>query len=152
MDFIGAFMFLDYNNCLEVKFTITMQDRITASEYRKSLKPAKSKYGNRKVEMHGKVFDSQKECNRFMELEVMRRCNQISNLELQPKFELIPAQYEVVNGKRRCIERACSYIADFCYLRFGELVVEDTKGFLTKEYRIKRKLMLHVHGIQIKEV
>lgn len=129
-----------------------MTERLSVEEFRKIRKPPKGKYGNRKVELHGKTFDSQKECNRFMELDVMRRCNQIANLELQPKFELIPAQWEIVNGKRKCIERACNYIADFSYIRFGERIVEDTKGFLTKEYRIKRKLMLHVHGIQIKEV
>lgn len=129
-----------------------MPQILSVQEYRNIAKPKKYKYGNKKVELHGKLFDSQKECDRFMELDVMRRCNQISNLELQPKFELIPAQYAEVNGKKKCIERACSYIADFSYIRFGERIVEDTKGFLTKEYRIKRKLMLHVHGIQIKEV
>ena len=75
------------------------------------------------------------------------------------KFKLIPAHYEnVINDKgkevRRCIERECSYVADFKYIdaRTGEIVVEDTKGFKTKDYIIKRKLMLSVFGIKIREI
>ena len=52
----------------------------------------------------------------------------------------------------RCLEKEVSYIADFCYEQAGKPVVEDTKGFRTADYVIKRKLMLHVHGIKIKEV
>jgi len=50
------------------------------------------------------------------------------------------------------IERKVSYVADFVYARGNELVVEDVKGVRTQEYIIKRKLMLHIHGIRIKEV
>lgn len=64
---------------------------------------------------------------------------------------LIPSQYAEVDGKRRCIERECTYVADFVYLQDGEIIVEDTKGFRTPEYKIKRKLMLFLKGIRIKE-
>ena len=50
------------------------------------------------------------------------------------------------------MERPCTYVADFVYKEGGKTVVEDTKGFRTKDYIIKRKLMLQVHGIRIKEV
>ena len=75
------------------------------------------------------------------------------DLQKQVTYELIPAHYEVINGKRKCIERACTYRADFVYydVENKQLVVEDSKGFRTKDYIIKRKLMLHVHGIKIKE-
>jgi hypothetical protein len=63
------------------------------------------------------------------------------------KFELIPAQR--IDGK--VVERACGYVADFVYMENGQQVVEDTKGMRTQEYRLKRKLMLWVHGIRIKE-
>lgn len=54
--------------------------------------------------------------------------------------------------KKKLIERGVYYIADFVYYRDGEYIVEDTKGVRTKDYIIKRKLMLYVHGIKIKEV
>jgi hypothetical protein len=49
-------------------------------------------------------------------------------------------------------ERRCVYVADFVYTEDGKKVVEDTKGMRTKEYVIKRKLMLYIHHIKIKEV
>ena len=89
-----------------------------------------------------------------------QRAGVISNLREQVSFELIPAQYGEcgtdLKGKpvRVCIEKACKYIADFVYTdnETGQTIVEDTKGVRTKEYIIKRKLMLYLHGIRIKEV
>ena len=94
-----------------------------------------------------------KERKRGAGLELMQRAGIISDLQKQVQYELIPAHYEVVNGKRKCIERACTYIAEFDYndVENNQLIVEDSKGFRTKDYVIKRKLMLHVHGIKIKE-
>ena len=96
---------------------------------------------------------SNKEKNRCAVLELMQRQGLISGLQKQVVYNLIPAQYGVVDGKKKCLERACTYRADFVYFdeRTKELVVEDTKGFRTTEYVIKRKLMLHEHGIRIKE-
>ena len=107
----------------------------------------KNKYNN-----NGKG-SSIKERKRGAELELMQRAGIISDLQKQVPYELIPAHYEVVNGKRKCIERACTYKADFVYydIENKQLVVEDSKGFRTKDYIIKRKLMLHMHGIKIKE-
>lgn len=115
--------------------------------------------------VNGITFDSKKEAKRYQELLLLERAGQIVDLETQVKFELIPSQR--VDGK--VVERACTYVADFAYLvpthgqeideegrvHFWdgyEPVVEDTKGFKTKDYIIKRKLMLWVHGIRIKEV
>ena len=94
-----------------------------------------------------------KERKRGAELELMQRAGIISDLQTQVPYELIPAHYECVNGKRKCIERASTYRADFVYydVENKKLIVEDSKGFRTKDYVIKRKLMLHVHGIKIKE-
>lgn len=112
-----------------------------------------SKYRSKKVTQDGITFDSQKEARRFRELTLLERAGQIQNLQRQVKFVLIPAQYEELpDRKRKCIERECSYVADFVYEAGGERIVEDTKGFKTKDYIIKRKLMLYVHGIRIKEV
>ena len=83
-------------------------------------------------------------------MKLLERAHVISNLERQVTFVLIPKQ--VREGV--CIERACTYKADFVYTANGEKVVEDVKSpaTMTKEYRIKRKLMLWVHNIQVKEV
>lgn len=106
------------------------------------------KYGNRKVIRDGIEFDSIKECQRYCELKLMQRAGLIFDLQMQVKFELIPSQF--IDGK--VAERAVNYIADFVYWQDGKTVVEDTKGYKTPEYIIKRKLMLYVHGIRIVEV
>lgn len=110
----------------------------------------KSKYGNRKVVYAGDTFDSQRELDRFIELRLLERAGKISNLRRQVRYTLIPSQR---GEDGRIKERECVYIADFVYTsENGSEAVEDTKGFRTAEYIIKRKLMLWVHGISIKEV
>lgn len=94
-------------------------------------------------------YASRKEHRRANELKLLQRAGIIKHLREQVTYELIPTQRDV-NGK--VIERACSYVADFVYTdKDGNLIVEDTKGMRTEVYRIKRKLMLHVHGIRILE-
>lgn len=94
-------------------------------------------------------YASRKEHRRANELKLLQRAGIIKYLREQVTYELIPTQRDV-NGK--VIERACSYVADFVYTdKDGTLIVEDTKGMRTEVYRIKRKLMLHVHGIRILE-
>lgn len=119
----------------------------------------RNKYYNRKITRNGEVFDSQKEYKRYCDLLLLLRAGAITDLERQVEFILIPAQREPdtigVRGgvkKGKVIEQKCSYIADFVYTENGKKVVEDTKGFKTKDYIIKRKLMLYVHGIRIKEI
>ena len=113
------------------------------------MQTAHSKYKAKKTEVDGIVFDSKKEAKRYQELILLERAGVISDLQRQVKFVLIPVQR--INGK--VIERECSYVADFVYKDKEEnTIVEDTKGVKTKDYIIKRKLMLWVHGIRIKEV
>jgi hypothetical protein len=118
-----------------------------------------SKYHSRKTVLHGVKFDSVKEARRYGELLLLLQAGAITDLQRQVEFELIPAQREPdtvgVRGairKGKVIERAVKYVADFVYYENGKKVVEDTKGFKTKDYIIKRKLMLWVHGIRIKEI
>ena len=111
-----------------------------------------TKYHNQKIEVNGNTFDSLKEYRRYCDLSMLQKAGIITDLQRQVEIELIPAQYAEVNGKRKCIERKCSYIADFVYYENGKKVVEDTKGVKTKEYIIKRKLCLFLKGIRIKEV
>ena len=121
----------------------------------------KQKYHAQKVTFDGMEFDSKREMLRWQELRALERNGEIFGLRRQVRFELIPAQYapDVVTktGKKKrgaCLERKCDYIADFVYsdLRTGEYVVEDAKGMKTEVYKIKRKLMLYIHGIRVKEV
>nr|DAL90270.1 MAG TPA: Endonuclease [Caudoviricetes sp.] len=109
-----------------------------------------AKYGNKKTTLNGMTFDSKKEARRYSELLLLERAGAIHNLQTQVKYVLIPSQRDPVTGK--VIERECAYKADFVYTENGETVVEDMKGFRTKDYIIKRKLMLKVHGIRIREV
>lgn len=119
--------------------------------------PKKNKLGNIKVEYDGHKFDSKREAQRYAELKLLQRSGQISDLQTQVKFKLLPSQRDA-NGK--VVERAVSYIADFVYFdrRTSEMVAEDVKGYrdpssaVYKVFAIKRKMMLFFHGITVKEV
>ncbi|MDR1138331.1 MAG: DUF1064 domain-containing protein [Clostridiales bacterium] len=89
----------------------------------------------------GAVFDSKREYNRWCELRLLERCGAIKGLTRQVKFELLP------KGKYRAV----TYVADFVYMDSGKQVVEDAKGVKTKEYIIKKKMLYHKYGIDIKE-
>jgi len=108
-----------------------------------------SKYGAKKSLVDGISFASKAEASRYLELKALERAGRIRDLVLQPRFLLIPS-------KRRpdgVLERACHYVADFGYVGAdGERVIEDTKGFATPDYIIKRKLMLDRLGIAVQEV
>ena len=117
------------------------------------------KYHNQKMNLDGMTFDSKKEARRYTDLKLLEKAGEISDLKTQVKFQLIPAQREPDTvGKRggikrgKLLEHECFYIADFVYTEDGKTIVEDAKGMRTKDYIIKRKLMLWVHGIRIKEV
>lgn len=113
-------------------------------------------------------YDSKKEAERAAELRWLEKAGKIRDLKEQVKFVLIPAKYEEIprigkrgkpiKPKRVCIERGLSYWADFVYIdnETGEKVVEDAKGYKGgATYQIfinKRKLMLEIYGIKVKEV
>lgn len=106
-------------------------------------KPKKSKYGAVKTEIDGIMFDSKHEAKRYQELRLLEQTGEITNLRLQVPFELIPkSKYGM----------PIRYIADFTYNDGnGQLIVEDAKGVKTPVYRIKRRLMAELKGIEIKE-
>lgn len=121
------------------------------------------KYGNSKTVFKGVEYDSKRERDRHIFLLDAERRGIISDLRRQVTFHLLPAQYETVEKQLKtktkevsvCVERAVDYIADFTYMKDGQLVVEDTKiakKLLPPEYVLKRKMMLYFHGIKIKEV
>lgn len=103
------------------------------------------KYKNQKCCLDGIIFDSKKEAQRYAELNLLQKAHQISELKCQVPFTLIPkSQYG----------REIKYIADFTYIKDGELIVEDVKSKATKTplYRLKKRLMAEVHNIEIREV
>ena len=122
-----------------------------------------SKYCSKKITENGETFDSRKEYFRYRELLLLERAGNIMELRRQVRYELVPPQYELIerysektglrlNDGKNLVERGVYYIADFVYrLPDGSWIVEDVKGMETQEYIIKRKLMLHVHGIKILE-
>lgn len=124
---------------------------MTVEQYRKLTKSSKNKYGAKKTVVNGITFDSKKEARRYQELLLLQDSGAISHLQRQVKYVLIPSQKD---EQGKVIERECSYIADFVYfdIQANKTIVEDTKGFRTADYKIKRKLMLYVHNIRIKEV
>ena len=130
---------------------------------KKEKRKSGEKYHSEKVEIGGMKFDSKKEAKRWAALSVREQNGEISDLQTQVKFVLIPAQREpdtvgAKGGKKpgKVIERECSYVADFVYNENGEQVVEDVKGFKRSTayavFVVKRKLMLRVHGIRVKEI
>ena len=126
-------------------------------------KKQSSKYSAEKVKILGMDFDSRKEARRWFELRTLEQAGEISNLQRQVKYVLIPAQREMYIGNTgqknvgKVLERECSYRADFVYVdKQGHTVVEDVKGYKRggayEVFVIKRKLMLWRYGIKVKEV
>jgi len=105
------------------------------------------KYHNHKTMVCDILFDSKAEAKRWQELLLLERAGEITDLKRQVRYELLPFQ----KGENRN-ERKCEYVADFTYIDNGKLIVEDAKGMTTKDYIIKRKLMLYIHKISIREV
>ena len=126
-----------------------MKHNLTSKEFLElSKKPKKSKFNNKKTIVDGLKFDSLKESKRYTELKFLQDNKRIADLKMQVKFPI------VVNGFK-----ICTYIADFTYqdlIPFSQpKIVEDVKSEFTRKqpvYRLKKKLMIAVHNIEIKEV
>ena len=103
-----------------------------------------NKYGNHRTEWNGRVFASKAEARRAAELELMQRAGEITNLEYQPRYLL------KING-----QMIATYVGDWCYFEGPKsdmtMVVEDCKGVRTPVYKLKRKLMRALYGIEIRE-
>lgn len=126
----------------------------------------RSKYGAKKITRDEITFDSIREYRRFCELSLLEKSGDITELQRQVVFPLIPTQREetcevYTRGKNKglpkpgkVLEKEVKYIADFVYTErsTGEIIVEDVKGVKTKEYILKRKMMLYFHNIRIREV
>ena len=109
----------------------------------------RNKYGARKTRLDGFTFDSKKEAGRWGQLVIMERVGHISELQRQVPYILVPAE-DGPDGKRL---RELLYVADFVYKDVrGNTHVEDVKGFRTKEYLIKKRLMWYLYKIPVEEI
>lgn len=121
-----------------------MIDQMTAEEYNALVaKQKQSKYRNVPTEVDGIRFDSKAEAEHYAKLRLMQLSGEIYDLQLQPSFRL------EVNGLL-----ICRYVADFSYRDQYGLNVEDVKSpaTITPIYRVKKKLMQALYGIEIYEV
>nr|DAW57944.1 MAG TPA: Endonuclease [Caudoviricetes sp.] len=102
----------------------------------------RNKYGNKKINTPDGKFDSHKEYSEWINLKILEKTGKIKNLERQKEFQLIPT----IRTSQETLRRT-SYIADFFYfdINLNSYVVQDTKGFPTPEYIIKKKLMLWLY-------
>lgn len=98
------------------------------------------KFKAQKTTVDGVQFASKKESKRYSILKLLERAGEISGLTLQPEFVLSVNDHLI-----------CKYIADFTYTEKGKVIVEDVKGFKTREYRLKKKLLRALLGIEIRE-
>lgn len=121
-----------------------------------------NKYLNKKTEIDGILFDSKKEALYYRKLKCSQDAGKIRDLQMQVSYELIPAVYRDVTVHlktkdkivRKQIQRPIIYKADFVYTdcSTGNTKVVDVKGIRTKEYILKKKMMLALKGIEIQEI
>jgi len=99
-----------------------------------------NKYKNKKTTVDNIVFDSKREAGRYGELKILQLSGVIKDLKLQPKFLLCKGVRW--NGRK---QRDRYYVADFYYIENGQQVVEDSKGFRTDVYKLKRSIFLSMY-------
>ena len=103
---------------------------------------ARSKYHAVKAEVDGYIFASKREARRYGELKLLYNAGEIFELTLQPKFEITINKVHI-----------CNYFADFRYeTKYGAMITEDVKGVKTPVYKLKKKLVEALYGIEIVEV
>lgn len=122
-----------------------MTERISAEQYREAkAQPKKSKYGNRKTVLDGLTFDSKAEANYYANLKIREKAGEVSGVELQRPFPLLGPTGTLM----------ATYKADFAFWDHTEdrFRVIDVKGFVTKEFRLKRKMMKALLGIDVEVV
>ena len=121
-----------------------MNDSMDAADYVALRANKRAKYGNIRTEVDGIPFDSKAEAERYKELRLMEQAGEIVGLQCQPRYRITVNDLPI-----------CTVVPDFRYCTGGKLIVEDVKGgnaTRTAVYRLKRRLMLACHGIEIQEI
>lgn len=118
-------------------------DALESIELETTSQRKRTKYGNRKCQYRGETFDSEGERGRWIELALMQHGGFITDLRRQVRYE--------INVNRMYI---CSYVADFVYVKDGQMVIEDYKSKATRTpvYMLKKRLIRAVFGLEIREV
>lgn len=111
---------------------------VSVAQYRKLVRKPR-KYHNTPLRVGDHRFASTAEAERYKQLVLLQQAGAILGLILQPRFRL------EVNGVH-----VCDYVGDFEYRERGERVIEDVKGFVTREFQIKQRLMKAVHNIEVR--
>ena len=106
-----------------------------------------SKYKAVKTTVAGVTFDSKREAARHAELLLLQRAGEIRGLRRQVVYELVPGVKFAGAARAR---PAIRYTADFVYVEHDKFVIEDVKGVETPEFRIKRHLLLALHGLEVR--
>lgn len=113
----------------------------------KDERPSHAKYRNKRFrDENGVLWDSLKEHRRWLDLRLLETAGAIQDLRKKVTFDLLPA---AMKGHKRM--RPLRYIADFVYLEDGLKVVEDAKGYRNELYKLKKRLMWQLLGIEIFE-
>lgn len=124
---------------------VTMRDpqEMTVEEFRKTHGKKQHKYGAKATKVDGHTFPSKAEANRYLQLKLLLKSKSIRDLEIQPRYPL------EVNGVK-----VGTYVADFRYVDIekGLMVVEDVKGVRTEVYRLKKRIVEALYGIEITEI
>lgn len=110
-------------------------------------KPSRNKYGAKKTVVGDIKFDSKKEATRWMELQLLERAGEISDLQRQVKVELI-GQYRPLYTRTG---RKMKLTFDFSYIEDGVQIYEDAKGYPTRDYEV-RVAVARAMGLEVREV
>ena len=134
-----------------------MTERIAAKDFAAAMRgrarakksaPKARKYGNEKVVVDGITFDSKREARRYRDLSLMQQAGAISDLQLQVRIPLVVGGVEI----KTPTGRVRHYVADFTYTDTdGSTIIEDSKGFATKEFKLKRDILAAM-GLTVREV
>jgi hypothetical protein len=100
------------------------------------------KYSAKATVVDGIRFASKKEARRYGELKLLQQGGKIRDLRMQVRYKLV---------------QPVVYVADFVYREVGAseadaTIVEDVKGYRTREYKAKKRLMAQQHNVEIREV
>lgn len=125
-----------------------MTERLSAKQFQQLTKRS-NKYGAKRIHVDGHTFPSKKEANRYCELKRLQDAGQIESLELQPVF---PLEIHGVCRVKTATGRTMRFTADFSYRQNGKRIVEDTKGYRTRDYIVRKAVAEAFHNIRVVEV
>ena len=119
-----------------------MNTRLSSQEYRaQTAKPKRNKYGAKRTVIDGVLFDSKAEATYYTALKMREKAGEVSAVELQRPFSLLGPKGELI----------CTYKADFCFWdhKADRFRVVDVKGVETSVFKLKRKMMKVLLGIEV---